>query len=172
MSSAWIFQKTEQIEKLGAEAASWYVGWYEPNGRRKKNSCGPGGQGKKTAQRLARKIESELMTGTYQMKSSVLWDDFVKEDTRRTLDGRPPRRARKPSSPWPTSSSWSSPSASSPSTRPTSTITRPPAARMQHASYQTTQVYINITRQLKPAAHKLFVPPTRPAQPPEAGQAS
>jgi hypothetical protein len=56
MSSAWIFQKMEQIEKLGAEAASWYVGWYEPNGRRKKKSCGPGGQGKKNAQRLARKI--------------------------------------------------------------------------------------------------------------------
>jgi integrase len=37
---------------------------------------------------MVRKIESELMTGTYQMKSSVLWDDFVKEYTRRTLEGK------------------------------------------------------------------------------------
>jgi integrase len=32
-------------------------------------------------------------------------------------------------------------------------------ALMQHKDYQTTQRYINIARQLKPAAHDLFVPP-------------
>jgi integrase len=29
---------------------------------------------------------------------------------------------------------------------------------MQHKDYQTTQRYINMARQLKPAAHNLFVP--------------
>src|SRR5262249_9179025 len=37
-------------------------------------------------------------------------------------------------------------------------------ALMQHRDYQTTQRYINIARQMKPAAHDLFVPPVnRPA---------
>ena len=33
-------------------------------------------------------------------------------------------------------------------------------ALMQHRDYQTTQRYINMARQLKPAVQNLFVPPT------------
>lgn len=35
-------------------------------------------------------------------------------------------------------------------------------ALMQHKDYQTTQRYINMARQLKPAAHNLFVPDVNP----------
>jgi integrase len=86
-SDAWIYQKGEQVEKLGAEAASWYVGWYEPDGRRKGQSFGPGFHGKKKAEAFKRKVESELMTGTYQMQTRKLWADFRAEYERRVLEG-------------------------------------------------------------------------------------
>jgi integrase len=86
-SDAWIFQRGEQVEKMGADAAPWYVGWYEPDMRRRKESCGPGFRGKEKAQRLKRKIESELMTGTYQMHTRKMWPDFRKEYSRRVLAG-------------------------------------------------------------------------------------
>lgn len=91
MSNAWIFQRVEQVAAMGEELAPWYVGWYEPDGRRKKQSCGAGSQGKKTAQRLASKLTAQLMTGTYQQKVTVLWDDFVKEYERRILAGLKPQ---------------------------------------------------------------------------------
>src|SRR5262249_42885170 len=33
MSNAWIYQKTEDVKKLGDKQAPYYVGWYEPDGR-------------------------------------------------------------------------------------------------------------------------------------------
>lgn len=81
MSSAWIFQKT------GEEQAPYYVGWYEPDGRRKGKCCGQGFHGKKTANRLRRKLEAELMTGTYQTQSRKLWADFRREYERRVISG-------------------------------------------------------------------------------------
>jgi hypothetical protein len=44
-STAWTFQRTEHVRDLGEDKAPWYVGWYEPDGRRKKESCGPDGRG-------------------------------------------------------------------------------------------------------------------------------
>jgi hypothetical protein len=41
MADAWIFQKIEQVRDLGEAKASWYVGWYEPEGKHKKKSFGP-----------------------------------------------------------------------------------------------------------------------------------
>jgi hypothetical protein len=67
--SAWIYQDDKQVKKFGAQQASWYVGWIDPEGRRRCKSCGPGPQGKKSAERYRRKVEAELMTGTYQMNS-------------------------------------------------------------------------------------------------------
>jgi integrase len=86
-SDAWIYQKGEQVDKLGAEGASWYVGWYEPDGRRKGQSFGPGFRGQKKAEAFKRKVESELMTGTYQMQTRKLWADFRAEYERRVLEG-------------------------------------------------------------------------------------
>lgn len=88
MAGAWTYQKTEDLKTLGAEKAPWYVGWYEPDGRRKGKCCGEGFHGKKTADRLRNKITSELMTGTYQIKEKKLWTDFRAEYERRVLPGK------------------------------------------------------------------------------------
>jgi integrase len=79
MSAAWVFQDDKQVKKHGTEQASWYVGWYDPGGKRCSASCGPGERGKRLAEKKRRKIEAELMTGTYQMHTTRLWDDFMKE---------------------------------------------------------------------------------------------
>src|SRR5437870_2520154 len=39
---AWIYQDDHQVKKHGAENASWYVGWLDPEGKRRCQSCGPG----------------------------------------------------------------------------------------------------------------------------------
>jgi integrase len=91
MASAWVFQKGEDVERLGADQASWYAGWYEPDGRRKKKSFGPGFRGKKLAERFARKVEAELMTGTYAVKTEKLWADFLAEYDARILSGLAPQ---------------------------------------------------------------------------------
>jgi integrase len=89
MAKAWIFQKSVQVGELGVKAP-YYVGWYEPDGRRKAQSCGPGFHGKKNAERLCRKLEAELTEGTYQARgrSRKRWDDFRSEYRDRVLAGR------------------------------------------------------------------------------------
>ena len=62
MSKAWIFQKADDLRDQG-DGAPWYVGWLEPDGRRKSKSCGAGSTGKKAAARLKSKLTAELMTG-------------------------------------------------------------------------------------------------------------
>ena len=49
MASAWIFQKAEDVRDQGEEQAPYYVGWYEPDGHRRKKNCGTGFHGKKNA---------------------------------------------------------------------------------------------------------------------------
>jgi integrase len=85
--SAWVFQKVEQVAKLGEQGASWYVGWYEPNGRRRKESFGPGPRGKERAERKRRQLEQELMTGTYQVKVMKTWQDFRAQYEKTVLPG-------------------------------------------------------------------------------------
>lgn len=87
MSKAWVYQKADDIRKMGEETAPWLVGWLEPDGSRRSKTCGAGATGKRNAERLASKLTSELMTGTYQKKSTVLWEDFVKEYSEKVLDG-------------------------------------------------------------------------------------
>src|SRR5438045_282633 len=41
----WIFQHKKDVVKKGADAASWYVGWYDLRGKRHSESCGPGSRG-------------------------------------------------------------------------------------------------------------------------------
>ncbi len=91
MSSAWIYQDDHMVKKHGADHASYYVGWIEPDGTKRCKSCGPGPQGKRTAERLRRKVEAELMTGTYQVQTRKLWPDFRKEYRTKVLEARAPR---------------------------------------------------------------------------------
>ena len=62
---AWVHQLKAQVEKQGADAASWYVSWTDPSGKQCRKSCGPGRVGKSAANTLADKIHSQLVTGTY-----------------------------------------------------------------------------------------------------------
>jgi integrase len=79
MSAAWIYQDDKQVKKHGADRASWYVGWIDPEGKHRCKSCGVGPQGRFNAEKLRRKRESELLTGTYQGESKLEWQDFRKE---------------------------------------------------------------------------------------------
>jgi hypothetical protein len=46
---AWVFQDPKQVQKKGVEAASWYVGWFDPEGKKRCTSCGPGSDGHRRA---------------------------------------------------------------------------------------------------------------------------
>ena len=86
-SEAWIFQRAEQVRDMGEGKAPWYVGWYDPDGRRHKESCGAGFRGKEKAEKRRRQIEAELMTGTYQMHVKKLWPEFRREYRERKISG-------------------------------------------------------------------------------------
>ena len=73
---AWVHQLKTQVEKQGADAASWYVSWTDPAGKQCRKSCGPGKVGKSAANRLADTTHSQLVTGTYQTKEKKSWADF------------------------------------------------------------------------------------------------
>ena len=64
---AWIKQLAGQIKKHGAENASWYCMWIEPDGTNRGQTCGPGDAGKQAASDMAEKIDSELLDGTYSL---------------------------------------------------------------------------------------------------------
>jgi integrase len=91
MASAWIYQDDKQIKKHGTDKASWYVGWIDPEGKRRCKSCGPGEDGLRNAEKLRRKVEAELMTGTYRVHNKTTWESFVKEYDERILAGLAPR---------------------------------------------------------------------------------
>jgi integrase len=76
MARAWTFQFDAQVKKLGKAKASWYVGWYDPAGKRRCESCGPGPDGKRSAEKLRRTREAALVTGTYEDKGKATWTDF------------------------------------------------------------------------------------------------
>src|SRR5262249_36980539 len=95
MSKAWIFQERKQVEKQGADNASWRVGWLDPDGRRKSQGCGPGKRGQKAAAKLKEKIEAELLEGTYKRQGDKrTWQDFREDYERRILLGMLPQSAR------------------------------------------------------------------------------
>ncbi len=85
---AWTYQDAKQVEKHGAEAASWYVGWRDPGGKRCCESCGPGAQGKRLAEKRKERIVAELVTGTYEDKSRKSWEDFRQEYEDKILSGK------------------------------------------------------------------------------------
>jgi integrase len=87
MASAWVYQDDKQVKKNGSQAASWYVGWIDPEGKRRCKSCGPGVLGKKKAERLQEKVSAELLTGTYQSAAKKSWLDFRKEYEEKIVAG-------------------------------------------------------------------------------------
>jgi integrase len=90
---AWVNQKKSQVDKHGADNASWYVNWKDPDGRQKCRSCGAGTRGKRDAERLADTIHSQLVTGTYETKTRRDWEQFRADFESKILAGSP-RRSR------------------------------------------------------------------------------
>jgi integrase len=87
MPSAWVYQDDKQVKKHGEERASWYVGWIDPEGKRRCKSCGPGPEGKRNAEKLRKRREAELLTGTYQSNTRKTWEEFRREYGERVLAG-------------------------------------------------------------------------------------
>ncbi|MBS0208735.1 MAG: site-specific integrase [Planctomycetes bacterium] len=73
---AWVSQDSKQVKKRGSDQASWYVGWIDPDGKRRCRGFGPGARGKNAAFKFKEKTEAELLTGTYQTVSRKTWKDF------------------------------------------------------------------------------------------------
>jgi integrase len=87
MPTAWTYQDDKQVKKHGEAKASWYVGWIDPEGKRRCKSCGPGSRGKKAAEKLRRKREAELLEGTYQSNSKKTWAEFREQYEALVLPG-------------------------------------------------------------------------------------
>ena len=60
---AWTYQDPKQLRKHGPEKSSWYVGWYDPAGKRCCESCGPGARGQATGGEEAREARSRADRG-------------------------------------------------------------------------------------------------------------
>src|SRR5438876_10413990 len=86
----WIFQLKKEIAKKGEAEASWYVGWYDLQGKRHSESCGSGSRGRNQADKRLRRIQSELDIGVHQAPSKKLWADFRKEYEEHVLSGLEP----------------------------------------------------------------------------------
>jgi integrase len=88
MASAWVYQDSHHVERQGAEAASWYVGWMNLAGKKRCKSCGPGIRGKDKAEKLRRKVEVELEGGQYREQLKKTWAAFRKEYEECVLAGK------------------------------------------------------------------------------------
>lgn len=86
----WIFQLKKEVAKKGADA-SWYVGWYDLQGKRHSESCGPGSRGYSAAEKRLRRIQGELDTGVHQPETRTTWAEFRAEYEERILSGLAPR---------------------------------------------------------------------------------
>ena len=75
----WISHDSKQLKKKGAEKASWYVGWYDHDGKRHAESCGPGSRGKNKAEKRLRRLQAELDLGVHQPPSKKKWSVFRQE---------------------------------------------------------------------------------------------
>jgi integrase len=67
--------------------ASWYVGWIDPAGKRRCKSYGSGSAGKSIAHKERRRIEAELLTGTYQSNTKKTWTEFRQEYEAKVFGG-------------------------------------------------------------------------------------
>ena len=87
MSKAWVYQGVHQVEKVGKAKASYYVGWFDPEGRKRCQSCGPGAAGRNAAYKLREKRQAELLSGTYQSNSKKTWEEFRQEYEAKIAEG-------------------------------------------------------------------------------------
>src|SRR5262249_40879801 len=87
MSSAWTYQDPKQVPKRGAEAASWYASWRDPDGKLRCKSFGPGARGKSKAEEHCIILRDQLERGTYRADSRKQWADFRAEFKARIVDG-------------------------------------------------------------------------------------
>ena len=87
MAKAWVYQDDKQVKKRGEDKASWYVGWVDPAGKRRGKSCGPGLEGSRNAEKLRKRLEAELTTGTYEDTSRASWAEFRERYAELVLDG-------------------------------------------------------------------------------------
>jgi integrase len=85
---AWVFQDPKQVKKHGTACASWYVGWFDTAGKKRSESCGSGPVGKHLADKLRKKREAELITGTYDDKSKKTWAEFRTDYETKILSGK------------------------------------------------------------------------------------
>ena len=72
----WIFRYPAEVRKKGAEGASWYVGWYDLDGKRHAESCGHGARVFNSAEKRKRRIESELDMGVHRPIGRLTWSEF------------------------------------------------------------------------------------------------
>ena len=79
MPRVWVYQDRKQVQKHGEDRAGWYVGFYDPGGKRKCRSCGVVSNGLKAANKLSEKIAAELLTGTYESTTKKTWEECRKE---------------------------------------------------------------------------------------------
>jgi integrase len=91
---AWVYQDDKQVKKHGPGAASWYVGWIDPEGKKRCKSCGPGPEGRRNAEKLRRKRDAELLTGTYQSNERKTWTEFRQEYEAKIVPGLDPQTGR------------------------------------------------------------------------------
>lgn len=87
----WIFQYKKDLQRVGAQRASWYVGWYDQRNKRHAESCGPGSAGKKKADRRLRRIQSELDMRVHQPRGNKRWSQFRMEYETEFYPGLAPR---------------------------------------------------------------------------------
>jgi integrase len=92
--STWVYQDVKQVKKHGSAKAAWYVGWIDPDGKKRCKSCGLGRQGKRDAEKLADKTHSQLVTGTYKDATKKTWTDFKAEYEARIASNMLPQTRR------------------------------------------------------------------------------
>jgi hypothetical protein len=84
---ASVFQAPKQVKKVGEAASSWYVGWFDPEGKKRCKSCGPGSDGHRLAEKERKKVETQLITGTYEDKIRKTWKEFRVGYDAKVLEG-------------------------------------------------------------------------------------
>ncbi len=86
----WIFQFQKDVRAKGPDEASWYVGWYDLEGGRHSESCGPGSRGKDKALKRQRRLFAELDLLVHQPRTRELWQDFCDQFEAEVLSGMEP----------------------------------------------------------------------------------
>jgi len=90
-ASVWVYQDWRQVQEKGEAKASWFVGWYNLEGKRRSKSFGAGSFGKMKANKYRAKMEEELNGGLYQELLKKTWQDFRREYEEKILEALAPR---------------------------------------------------------------------------------